>query len=382
VSDFDDLLRAHIRLRHTVEELRHQASNMLRVGTIKETDGQKGYQVEFGKDDDGMPLPSAWFPHPEQGGAFKTWRPLTKEQIVYVVAPGGDQRQAFIIPRGGFSDQNPQPSEKLDENVDTYGKVRRETRAEDTVDKVGKAKVSKKAEGKITAETGDQPERGGSGGIGGNVPHELNRQLQGLRADLTQARNEIAGLHEAASKMRQIAQGRIPELAALIPILNGDPDSLEKAAKGALGNLEGYMAKAVQGAIGKLTNGFMNNALGLVQGFVAGQIGGILDQVQHLASSGGLSAAAGQALDVAVGEARGMIGDAVSGTTAGLVGKMTQMAGIVAGSPAEAAFGLLQGQMGGALGGALDVAANLGGLLDGQKNLTKGTTRSYHLGGY
>ncbi|MCJ2080747.1 hypothetical protein [Methylobacterium sp. J-090] len=137
MSDFDDLLRAHIKLQHTVEELRHQASSMMRVGTVKEVDGKKGYQVDLGNDDDGKPLPSAWHPHPEQGGAFKTWRPLTKGQIVYVIAPGGDQRQAFIVPKGGFSDENPQPSEKLDENVETYGKVRTTWTEDSTKKEVG-----------------------------------------------------------------------------------------------------------------------------------------------------------------------------------------------------------------------------------------------------
>ena len=137
MSDFDDLFRAFLKLQHTVEELRHQAANTMRVGTIKETDGKKGYQVDLGNDDDGKSLPSAWFPHPEQGGAFKTWRPMSKGQIVYVIAPGGDQRQAFIIPKGGFSDENPQPSEKLDENVETFGKVRVTWAEESTKKEVG-----------------------------------------------------------------------------------------------------------------------------------------------------------------------------------------------------------------------------------------------------
>ncbi|MDO9428441.1 MAG: hypothetical protein Q7T93_16615 [Methylobacterium sp.] len=379
MSDFDDLLRAHLKLQHTVEELRHQAANMMRVGTVKEVDGKKGYQVNFGNGDDGKPIPSAWFPHPEQGGAFKTWRPLTKDQIVYVVAPGGDQRQAFVIPRGGFSDQNPQPSEKLDENVDTYGKVRRETRAEDTVDKVGKAKVTKKAEGKITAETGDQPEGGGSGG---NVAHELNRQLQGIKAHLTQHDNNIAGLHDATSKMREIAEKAIPGLMVLKPLLNSDPQSLEKAAQGIVGKLEGYVAKTMQGMIGKLTNGFMDNAMGLVKGFMGDQLGGILDQVEALASGEGIEAALGAAMQSAVSEARGMIDGAAGGSLGPLTEQLNVMAGIAAGTPLEGAFADLKGQLTGAIGAIGPIAAGLGDLVDNQKNLTKGLTRSYRLGGY
>ncbi len=210
MSDFDDLLRVVVRMSHQLEEMKHTATNMLREGVVEKVDGKRGYQVSFGKDEDGKPIPSAWFPHHEQGGAFKTWRPSSKGQIVYVVAPGGDQRRAFVVPRGGFSDDNPQPSDKLEENVDTFGQYRREIREKDTVDKVGKAKVSKKAEGKITAETGDQPDDGSApGGLGANVQHELNKQLQGIRANLTQLENNVAGLHEITSRFREIAQGRI-----------------------------------------------------------------------------------------------------------------------------------------------------------------------------
>jgi hypothetical protein len=379
VSDFEDLLRVVVDMRHTIAELQHQSANMLRVGTIQKVDGKKGYQVDFGPGDDGKPIPSPWFPHPEKGGKLKSWHPLTEGQIVYAVAPSGDPRQAFLVPRGGFSDANPQPSEKLDENVETYGKFRREVRSGDTLEKVGKSKRTATEDGKITEDTGDQPEGGGApGGLGGNVQHELNRQLQGIRAILTQHDNHIAGLHEAASKMRQIAEFQIPGLKTLIPILNGDPQSLERAAQAALGNLEGYVAKTFQQAIGKLTNGFMNNALGLVRGFVSGQIGGLLDQVSALALEHGVGGQIADALD----EARGLIDAAAAGDGEAMAGQLAGMAGAFAGTPGEAAFGLLRGQIGGTLAAAADIAGNLGGLLDGQQNLVKGLTRSYRLGGY
>ena len=120
MSDFDDLLQEFVKLRHELAEVRHNQANMLRVGTVEQVDGQKGYQVNFGEDD-GKAIPSPWFPHPEQGGAYKTWRPMAKGQIVHVFCPNGDPRQGFILPKGGFSDENRQPSDKLDENVETFG---------------------------------------------------------------------------------------------------------------------------------------------------------------------------------------------------------------------------------------------------------------------
>ena len=136
MSDFDDLVAWVKEIHHTQEESRHSHANLIREGTVEQVDGKKGYQVRLAEDD-GKAVPSPWFPHPEQGGAFKTWRPLTKGQTVLVIAPGGDQRLAHIIPKGGFSDQNKQPSEKLDENVETYGKVRTTWKADSTEKKVG-----------------------------------------------------------------------------------------------------------------------------------------------------------------------------------------------------------------------------------------------------
>ena len=120
MSDFDDLLREVIRLGHRLAEVEHKNANMLRVGTVEQVDGKKGYQVKFAEED-GKAVPSPWFPHPEQGGAYKTWRPLSKGQIVFAICPDGDPRQGFIMPQGGFSDENKQPSEKTDENVETFG---------------------------------------------------------------------------------------------------------------------------------------------------------------------------------------------------------------------------------------------------------------------
>lgn len=120
MSDLADLIRWVQDLEHKLEEERHIRANMLRVGTIAKADGKKGYQVTFAEEN-GKPVPSVWFPHPEQGGTHKTWHPMPEGQIVFAICPGGDQRQGFLVPKGGFSDQNKQPSEKLDEEVETYG---------------------------------------------------------------------------------------------------------------------------------------------------------------------------------------------------------------------------------------------------------------------
>lgn len=121
MSDFDDLMKVVVRLRAELAEVRHRQATMFRVGTVEQSDAKKGYQIKFGEDG-GKAIPSPWYPHPEEGGTRKTWRPMPKGQIVYVIAPDGDHRQGLIIPKGGFSDQNKQPSENMDEHVEEFGK--------------------------------------------------------------------------------------------------------------------------------------------------------------------------------------------------------------------------------------------------------------------
>lgn len=137
MSDFAELLRIVERMSRELRELKHLTENTVREAVVDEVDAKKGYKLDFGKDENGKPIPSTWLPHPEQGGAFKTWRPSSKGQIVYVLSPGGDQRRAFLVPKGGFSDDNPAPSEKLDENVETFGKVRTTWKADGTTKQVG-----------------------------------------------------------------------------------------------------------------------------------------------------------------------------------------------------------------------------------------------------
>ncbi|KAB2859320.1 MAG: hypothetical protein F9K43_23985, partial [Bauldia sp.] len=94
----------------------------LRVGPVEEVDARKGFRVKWGEDGDGRPFLSPWYPHPESGGATSTWMPLSKGQVVGIINPDGDPRQGVLM-RGGFSGQNPPPSESLAENVYRFGGV-------------------------------------------------------------------------------------------------------------------------------------------------------------------------------------------------------------------------------------------------------------------
>lgn len=115
-----DLTLSHSR---EIAQLKQIIANIGKVGTVCDTDPVKGYRLSYGDDGKGGEYKSPWKPHPESGGATGTWFPLSKGQVVCEVNPTGDPRQGFLL-RGGFSGQNPAPSQNLDENVYTFGDAR------------------------------------------------------------------------------------------------------------------------------------------------------------------------------------------------------------------------------------------------------------------
>lgn len=124
-------------VRHDLAETKHRVANMLGVGPVTDRDPQKGYRVAIGLDADGNEVKSPWLPHPDSGGAASTWMPLSDGQIVGVVAPNGDPRQAFLV-RAGFGGDNGPPSQDLGEVVLLrHGEVRVSATASALVIKVG-----------------------------------------------------------------------------------------------------------------------------------------------------------------------------------------------------------------------------------------------------
>ena len=122
-----------IAQRADIEQLKTLFGRALRVGPVAVVDPERGFRIKLGDGPDG-PFLSPYYPHPESGGATSTWAPLSEGQIVGVINPGGDPRQGVLL-RGGFSDQNPPPSQSLDENILEFGGVRI------TIDKAGAVTV-------------------------------------------------------------------------------------------------------------------------------------------------------------------------------------------------------------------------------------------------
>lgn len=92
--------------------LRSAFGNALKVGPIEEVDAAKGYRIKLGETN-GKPFLSPWLPHPESG---KSSVPLRKGDIVGVISPSGDMRQAVMF-RAGYSGPRPSPNDDMNANV-------------------------------------------------------------------------------------------------------------------------------------------------------------------------------------------------------------------------------------------------------------------------
>jgi len=114
------MIKALLNLHREVAELKRVIANMVKTGTVAKVE-ERGYRVSFGQDENGKPILSPWYPHPENGGKLKTFFPLSEGQTVTTLNPMGDARQGTILRGGGFSDQNPAPGFKIDENGFTFG---------------------------------------------------------------------------------------------------------------------------------------------------------------------------------------------------------------------------------------------------------------------
>lgn len=115
------MIEAMLAMRADLEMLKSAFGNSLRVGPVAVVDAKKGFRISLASDEGGMFL-SPWYPHPESGGATRTWMPLSEGQIVGIINPSGDPRQGILL-RAGFSGVNPPPSADLDANVFSFAGV-------------------------------------------------------------------------------------------------------------------------------------------------------------------------------------------------------------------------------------------------------------------
>ena len=126
----------------------------------------------------------------------------------------------------------------------------------------------------ITA--GSQPDPG---------THEVNDQLKGIDARLSQAERNLHGLFDVTSRLNTIAMGAIPALAQLAPILTQTPDGLPKMEQAILDKAPAYLQQQIQQALGKFTSPVITAVGSVMGGGVEGLIQAATAQIASLLSA-------------------------------------------------------------------------------------------------
>lgn len=161
----DDLLTDLFRRQAETER---RLDNMHKHGRVEEVDAKaRTVRLRIGGTDD-QPLLSPHIPYAQFAGALKVHTPPSKGQQMTLLSPTGDFRQAIAMPFT-WTNSNPSPSEKPDENVMTFGDWRltldgeklEATKGETTLRLTGESAHVKAA--KVTVESADVS-LGGEGG--------------------------------------------------------------------------------------------------------------------------------------------------------------------------------------------------------------------------
>lgn len=134
MTDFSEILEGifdvQARLLMRVSEIERRNDNTVRHGKVTDVDAEKQLaRIEIGERD-GKPVKSAWLSYAQLAGDYKSHTPPTKGQQMTLFAPNGEIRQGVLLPFT-WSNDNPSPSDKADEHVDTYGDKWKLTRKKD-----------------------------------------------------------------------------------------------------------------------------------------------------------------------------------------------------------------------------------------------------------
>ena len=214
----------------------------------------------------------------------------------------------------------------------------------------------------VTVTAGEKPDAAGN--------TELNNQLKGLAARLAQAEKNLHGLFDVTSQLRQIAQVKIPELAALAPILNQDPSGLTTMAGAIDGKAQAYLQQQLQQALQQFLSPKLAGVSSLLSSGVEGLIAGVQSQIAGLVANNPAAAQADnlsqRIQSIADSSLPAPIATAVTATIQG------QLDMLAKGNPVVAQVAQLRGAL-----AALTGQAGPGlGFMEPQKRLVQGLTRS------
>lgn len=212
--------------------------------------------------------------------------------------------------------------------------------------------------------------------------HELNEQLKGLRADLTQVKDSHHALFDVVSKLRANAESVVP---ALIPVnaasqvtaaLNGAASGLDVMKGLAEGKLQDFFQNALKDAMGSfLDPKRLLSAASLLAGNPEALMAALEAQIADLAANNPVVAAMddiSQRLED-LGSPEGASA-AVQEEIGGLQGQLSRL---ISGNPVLSKVLDLRNQ----LASIADVAGPALNFLEPQKRLVQGITKSMRFGG-
>ena len=121
----NELQRAVTRANAMISRIQWAADHSYVAGTVTDVDPKKHRcRIAIGEGADGKEVKSPWIPYSQIAGTRKVHSAPSKGQQMTLFAPNGDYSQAMVFPYT-WSDNNPSPSEKGDEDIDLRGKSRR-----------------------------------------------------------------------------------------------------------------------------------------------------------------------------------------------------------------------------------------------------------------
>jgi hypothetical protein len=201
---------------------------------------------------------------------------------------------------------------------------------------------------------------------------ELQDQLKGLGAHVEQLAHTVHGLFDAASRMRMIAQGAIPGLAVLAPILNQDPSGLPVMAASIQAKAQAYLQQHVQEALDKFTSPTIGGVASVLSGGIEGLISAAEAEIASLISA-----------NPVVAQIDGLVDELASLNASGSPATIAAMAPVIQGLIDKATAGNpVLAQVANLRSTLADLTASAGpglGFLAPQQRMVQGLTRSLKL---
>lgn len=121
----NELQRAVTRANAMIYRLQWANDHSFVCGPVTDVDPKKHRcRIAVGEDADGKEVKSPWIPYGQIAGTRKVHSAPSKGQQMTLFSPNGDYTQAVAVPYT-WSDNNPSPSDKGDEDIDLRGRTKR-----------------------------------------------------------------------------------------------------------------------------------------------------------------------------------------------------------------------------------------------------------------